>query len=230
VFQTNNTVDNIWIGAKYNNNKIKWFDNSTVSFTNWAEKNPKNNSSDNCIQMVSEETSVGKWVNEPCNKNNRIVCQKIQTWSLYHLQKTFLQARKELENSLENVKKNPVPLGFIYVQLPNEKSPKEIWPWMLWNDVSSAYAGIFFRVAGGNASSFGQIQEENSPRLIHVSRHLPIHQARSEIEVNVFSNGEPSVIIDAERSVDRDIGLQFTVSDGEVRPRNMAIRIWKRNG
>jgi hypothetical protein len=71
----------------------------------------------------------------------------MQTWSLSHLQKLLL-----------NTIKNPVPIGFIYVQLPKEKSPTEIWPWMTWINVSSDYAGHFFRVEGGNAAPFGQSQ------------------------------------------------------------------------
>jgi hypothetical protein len=62
----------------------------------------------------------------------------MQTWSLSHLQKLLL-----------NTIKNPFPIGFIYVQLPNEKSPTEIWPWMIWNDVSSAYAGVFSELQEG---------------------------------------------------------------------------------
>ncbi len=96
--------------------------------------------------MNSAETSFGKWSNVLCNKKNLVVCQKMQTWSLSHLQKLLL-----------NTIKNPFPIGFIYVQLPNEKSPTEIWPWMTWNEVSSAYAVVFFRVSGGNAASFGQV-------------------------------------------------------------------------
>ncbi len=63
---------------------------------------------------------------------------------------------------------SPFPIGFIYVQLPNEKSPTEIWPWMTSNDVSSTYAGIFFRVTGGGAASFEHVQEDNAPRLTSI--------------------------------------------------------------
>jgi hypothetical protein len=36
--------------------------------------------------------------------------------------------------------KNLVPIGFIYVQWPKKKSLTELWPWMTWSDMSSAYA------------------------------------------------------------------------------------------
>lgn len=36
---------------------------------------------------------------------------------------------------------------------------------MAWKEISSDYEGVFFRVAGGDAAPFGQVQEENAPRL-----------------------------------------------------------------
>ncbi|KAH9395941.1 hypothetical protein TYRP_020356 [Tyrophagus putrescentiae] len=60
---------------------------------------------------------------------------------------------------------NPVPLGFIYVQLPNQNSPQEIWPWMIWTDDSKQYDSTFFRVAGSKAEAFGKVQEDFSPYI-----------------------------------------------------------------
>jgi hypothetical protein len=136
-FKTNKIADNVWIGVKYTSNKYKWTDDSDLVFTNWAEGSPKNKT-DHCVQLHSDETSFGKLSDVLCNKKNLVVCQKMQTWSLSHLQKLLL-----------NTIKNPFPIGFIYVQLPNEKSPTEIWPWMIWNDVSSAYAGVFSELQEG---------------------------------------------------------------------------------
>jgi len=242
LFKTHKVVDAVWIGAKYSSNKLKWADDSDLSFTNWDNGSPSNTADKACVQLIPEGSSIGKWANAPCSKKNLAVCQKMQTWSHSLMQKTLLDARKELNDTIEdlrkqinnqqstihNLKQNPVPIGFIYVQLPTEKSPTEIWPWMTWNDVSYAYAGVFFRVTGGEAASFGQVQKENSPRLVRVNRYdLNI---RTSSAIDVFPNGEKSSIIDAEISRNRDRGLQFTVSGGEVRPRNMAIRVWKRTG
>jgi hypothetical protein len=226
LFKTHKVVDAVWIGAKYSSNKFKWIDDSDISFTNWAEGSPKNKTDFGCVQMIPEGSSIGKWVDEPCNKNNKVVCQKKQTWSLSRLQKTLLNARKELQNSLEDVKKNPVPIGFIYVQLPNEKSPTEIWPWMTWNDVSSAYAGVFFRVTGGDAASFGQVQEDNAPHLTGFTCYddgtsVALNNPRSTQHSLSETCRKPNTYLN---------GISFSVSGGEVRPRNMAIRIWKRTG
>ncbi len=150
LFNKSQVVDNVWIGAKYINNKFKREDDSDLTFTNWAEGSPKN-MTDYCVEMHSDVGSVGKWVDEPCKKKNLVVCQKRQTWSLSRLQEILLE-----------VKQNPVPIGFIYVQLPKQKSPTEIWSWMIWKDVTSDYAGLFFRAEGGGSEVFEKIQEDTS--------------------------------------------------------------------
>jgi hypothetical protein len=37
-----------------------------------------------------------------------------------------------------------------------------------WKDVTSDYAGLLFRAEGGGSEAFGQVQVENSPRLVEV--------------------------------------------------------------
>jgi hypothetical protein len=97
---------------------------------------------------------------------------------------------------------------------------------MTWNDVSSAYAGVFFRVAGGEAASFGQVQGDNAPRLIGVySRYCEKLRDNPTSESHLLMKlGRRSGVTAGEPLFDID----FEMSDGEVRPRNMAIRVWKR--
>src|SRR5699024_11213614 len=90
---------------------------------------------------------------------------------------------KNLQNSLEeskkeiaNLKQNPVPLGFIYVQLSNQPEPKTMWSAVTWKDVTSEYAGQFFRAEGGGAAPFGQIQGENVPRI--TDARVEYHQTK----------------------------------------------------
>lgn len=126
-----------------------------------------------------------------------------------------------------NLKKNPVPVGFTYVQLPREKAPQEIWPQMEWEDVSADYAGVFFRAVGGNAAEFGELQEENSPRLDRVQGTAT---GPFNTEVEITADGVYSPVVDAygQTSETNRVGLRFRVTATEVRPRNMAVRIWKR--
>ncbi len=122
-----------------------------------------------------------------------------------------------------NTIKNIVPIGFIYVQFPNEKSPTEIWPLMTWNDVSSAYAGVFFRVTGGeaatphlvnfNMSNFNGCPDSNG------CDHSIIPFPGSSYWVYTGCNGGGTARY-----------ARFQSLGGEVRPRNMAIRVWKRTG
>ncbi len=123
-----------------------------------------------------------------------------------------------------------VPISFIYVQLPDQPEPKTLWPMVKWQDVTSAYAGLFFRAEGGEAASFGQVQKDNAPRVTEIrykwwnSWSNPLPGWNSSIsQMNI---GE-------ENAVKKGYGIfemYLTMSSGEVRPRNMAIRIWKRSG
>lgn len=222
LFVQKKIADNVWIGAKFINSKYKWIDDdSDLTFTNWFDGSPRNLSG-YCVQMNSDIASVGKWVDEPCTRRNLVVCQKMQTWSEARMQQIVL-----------NLLKNPVPIGFVYVQLPNELSPTQIWPWMTWRDISSTFAGVFFRVAGGGAADFGQIQEEASPRLVQVNTApyanltaAPQYAPNATIEKGVWSNWIYTGAFSP--SLQQYYLQNFLVSNTEVRPRNVAIRIWKR--
>ena len=78
-----------------------------------------------------------------------------------------------MQSMLIDLKNNPVPIGFTYVQLPLEKQSGDIWPWMIWEDVSAKYSGVFFRVVGGEADAFGEIQMANTNRISKVNS---VHQ------------------------------------------------------
>lgn len=148
-------------------------DNSEVRFTDWEEKNPSTDQNRACVEMKSHfgfystETSVGKWTDVLCNKKNIVLCQKIQSWSISYMQKKFMNAMKdfsgainELKASINQLNKELLPNGFIYVQLPNQRSPQEVWSSMKWNDISQQYSNVFFRVIRGIAEAFDKFQEE----------------------------------------------------------------------
>ena len=223
----NKIADNVWIGIKYTNKVYKWNDNSSIIYKNWAEGSPKN-LSDHCSQFMSDETWFGKWSDVLCTKQNLVVCQKPQTWSMSHLQKVVLDSLK-----------NPVPIGFIFDQLPNEKAPEEFWPWMIWKDISSAYEGAFFRASSGKAAEFGKVQEENVPRVTEVDTIYSSEPAWNEVKKHLAPSKNNATLPIGDRSLWVYLGTyrdgidryaSFVTSDGEVRPKNMAMRIWKRMG
>lgn len=58
-----------------------------------------------------------------------------------------------------------IPIGFIYIQYQYQVSPIELWPIMRWTDVTSDFAGQFFRALGGNSAAWGQVQNSCAPRI-----------------------------------------------------------------
>jgi hypothetical protein len=66
-------------------------------------------------EVVIKDYVIGS---QPANATNP------ELWSFYHMQNQV----STLINDFNALKQNPVPIGFIYVQLPNQPDPKAIWP------------------------------------------------------------------------------------------------------
>ena len=176
------------------------------------------------------------------------------------LQQTLLDARKEFrdaldrtslvlkeqqsqlqqsQNKIDKLEKNPVPLGFIYVQLSSQPDPKTLWPAVTWTDVTAQYAGLFFRAEGSGAAPFGQVQGENAPRLTearieeHNKGDADNHKGDgnwywNHINFNVGGWSSGIGLFAGNRDGDSAFTHHFYMSGGEVRPRNTVIRVWKR--
>ncbi len=102
---------------------------------------------------------------------------------------------------------------------------------MSWSEITAQYAGLFFRAEGGDSQAFGTIQAANSPRLNRVQGTTVSGTVGSSIDIT--ANGNTSPWISTGASFTADVirrGISFTVSGGEVRPRNTAMRIWSRTG
>lgn len=189
---------------------------------------------------------------------------------------------EEMGTHLENIK---LPIGFIYVQLPMEKSPTELWasiPHYQWTDVSDSYDSLFFRVTGKQAEPFGNVQEQQTGPIKFVDgvqrdscqlssdRKDCIKEKKTEnsrqssshnciAPVSVFVNLTSNVGVNSDSSCSNDgwsdpVWTAFNYASisseayddvkayadyhryhvttehegGEVRPRNMAIKVWKR--
>ena len=199
--------------------------------TNWAPGSPKQKD-DHCVQFdLSDETLTGKWTEVLCTKSNLVVCQKTQEWTLDRMKNTLINLVKKLNN--------PIPIGFTYVQLPHEKGPGEFWPEITWKDVTQDYAGVFFRAGGGEAAPFGEIQMENTKRIEKINhlwdgieewRKVKSQRAPSQ-NGNITLNTSSSLWIETGAFGSGNTNyryLNFESNVGDVRPKNMAIKIWRR--
>ena len=144
------------------------------------------------------------------------------------------------------------PVGVIYTQYPQQKSPQELFPNTKWVEVN--YGGAFFRASGGNAAAFnggkqGQsIQSHNHPASFsgetqtgevdlsnNINSGSPIRSCSG-----VFSGkGNSRIGLDSGDWANRWSGFKLTITPTgfvsvgytggkETRPSNYTIRIWKR--
>ncbi|OXA54964.1 Alpha-N-acetylgalactosamine-specific lectin [Folsomia candida] len=167
IFQELGVLNSIWLnGDRLNDSHFVWRDGDWMSFTNWDDGFPTNQTANLCMEMSPkagrqgelDATEDGKWKDVPCSKRNLVVCEKNPTLTVPELQEILFQLRD-----------NPVPVGFIYVQLPFHPSPQTLWPNLIWRNVSSSYAGLFYRAEGGLAANFGSVQAESCNLLSNVN-------------------------------------------------------------
>ncbi|CAG2167411.1 unnamed protein product [Oppiella nova] len=129
----------------------------------------------------------------------------------------------------QQLAKNPVPLGFIYVQLPHQTDPAHLWPMVKWTDITSEYAGLFFRVIGGDSGAFNVIQQANYSRIEWIKTktmvglvHNRTHEAKDHV-LNEESWGASN------QWVQGAYLANFYHSHSENVPQNTAIKVWKRS-
>ncbi len=139
----------------------------------------------------------------------------------------------ETKKEVEQLKKESIPIGFVYVQLPKNKAPAELWPTLTWKDISAEYEGVFFRVVGGGAANFGTIQDWNAPRLemVHMDNQgNKIGKAHGEgINLTIPASGWSEGIYTGSSDGRISIYVNFKLSNiAEVRPKNMAIKVYRR--
>lgn len=132
LFTKKGISDNIWLGASRVDSKhvfryvilvylsfikylifniFRWTDNSVLTYQNWFNKHPRNETSSNCIEMLSgsmfpkfskqpsETEKAGDWINTRCNKHNYFVCEKTQNYDLAKLSKLVLELVEDLKSS-----------------------------------------------------------------------------------------------------------------------------------
>ena len=128
----------------------------------------------------------------------------------------------------EELNKLNMPTGFIYAQLNYHDHPQRYWPNNIWQEVSEQYAGLFFRVIGGNSRALDRTQDQSYPGLVienSVKLSMKVH---NKINITIIP-GQWSDYVRTGGTYQnkKRIGLSFHVTNDEVRPKNTAIRIWK---
>lgn len=253
---THDTFDNLWLGGRYDNKsaKFKWEDGEPLSYTNWQEGYPTNNNNDACIELRPRNAKTyseasGKWADVACLKRNLVLCQKKLHWSLEDAVNEIMRIRKKyqeendllreevtaLKEEIGLLSSRVLPIGSIYVEYFGQPSPESLWPSLSWQDVSSEYAGQFFRTIGGKSESWGFTQSGCAPRITQMEL---LEQPAGEGSFPTLINIPPSGW--SEHGYSGDLfptspgtnrwyeGLRFHTLDCEVRPENQAIRLWKR--
>ena len=229
-----NISDNAWIGLKYNNKSYEWLDGSDTNYTNWSDDAVRTGD-EPCVLMSIKGEALGKWLDESCKRQAIGVCQKKPEITL-DLLKNILEYQNDVIDKMNKhitkleseIKDNVIPLNFIYTQLPWQKSPQELWPQWKWQEVTSKYAGVFFRAQGGNSAAFEIKQDGNAPRLVSVRTLHNSYDVSYNINTTLNTGEESRRIITGRDGGSYSTGLSFHISGGEVRPNNMAIKLWTR--
>jgi hypothetical protein len=134
------------------------------------------------------------------------------------------EMKGEMERMRQKVDEKLIPIGFIYSQFPDQPEPGILWPRFQWEDMSPQFSGLFFRVLGQGSDLMGRVQPENSPRLTTVK----YHEGSDTCGPIELIPGTESQKLATAGYDGKWRSLSFTVSGGEVRPKNMAFKLFKR--
>ena len=137
----------------------------------------------------------------------------------------FLTKIEEFEN-----KDSLIPLGFLYTQYPLHSSPIELWPNMGWLEVTNKFANLFFRAEGPQTEPFGIIQQANQSWISNIItggyfKKSFNHDNAVESSYPENKHGHWTTLFMNQAFFDR---IELFTTDCEVRPKNTAIKIWKR--
>ena len=152
------------------------------------------------------------------DRENRVKSSQLNT-TLHALFQQHQAELRMLNHSL-------LPIGFLYTQLPNQSPPHALWPQFTWTEVTNQYAGLFFRAEGAGSAPFGQSQAANQSDITNIWTQCVTnvgYRGRSQNN-NQVSAGAWSVSVCGAALHD----MRVFKSRGEVRPKNTAVKIWKR--
>lgn len=142
--------------------------------------------------------------------------------------KGYLDLRREFDQLKAN--SDSIPIGFIYFELPFQSTPHQIWPKYQWSYVTSRYSNLFFRAEGNETAFFGQVQRESLPSLgISVTKSQAINSMIYPYNVQLSPGKSTlSIFTGGDYKSSYWYVMSFGMNTTDVRPKNTAIRIWKR--
>jgi hypothetical protein len=117
------------------------------------------------------------------------------------------------------------PVGICYTQYPNTPTPMTLFGGT-WANISSMYAGLFFRAEGGNAGAFNPtgvtVQSQDIQPHNHIQYTDGVDDKNFTDLVGQYPPGDAS-------NGPHNTGLVTGTTGGiETRPVNTTIRIWQR--
>lgn len=153
--------------------------------------------------------------------------------AVIHQDTTDIDRKITLETIKDYVLASVFPVGTVYTQLPGKDDPTTLGYPGTWTNISSSFAGEFFRAEGGSASTFEsgeQLDAFQGHR--HTLRRPPWITAERNSSTAVWGpTGGPYTYGTYSGSVrdpesDDSNGTPRTAS--ETRPVNVTIRLWER--
>lgn len=115
LFQELGVLNSIWLdGVRFNTTHFVWEDGDSMSFLNWDDGYPTNQTAENlCMEMSPKSgrreigaTDDGKWKDVPCSKRNLVVCEKKPMLTVPELQDIVFQLRDNPGKGTKQLCKN----------------------------------------------------------------------------------------------------------------------------
>ena len=167
-------------------------------------------------------------MNATINEHNKLAGELLfmARWHLNDTEDLNLEIQ-----SLKTKSDSLIPLGFLYTQYPLNLSPIELWPNMSWLEVTNKFANLFFRAEGPETEPFGTMQLANQSWISNIItggyKPTSFDNYRVEVENYPLNDrlGHWTKLFKNQAFFDR---IEFFTTDSEVRPKNTAIKIWKR--
>ena len=134
-----------------------------------------------------------------------------------------------------------MPVGSVYVRFKGQPAPNTLWGGT-WQNISSQYAGEFFRAEGGDAAPFGQSQAEGLPNITGqwylsncssgksfggTGAGIGSLRAVGKAEVSDLSVGS-TLNIDYGLDLDASRSSNIYGKSNHNTPKNSTVQIWKR--